>query len=213
MQSFRALTLSPAGTCNCSTNSEKPGRDQGKKDADFPGLATFPCYQSHFLFQNNNLVAPRIFAGIKSGIGPEHDRFRVFFRPAGGHAHSEGNPGCSISKGECFLFNGPPDFFSQAVRTFQSGVRQQKHEFFSAPAADEILGPQGLPQQPGQFDQQSVTGIVPVIVVTEFEMIDISQNQGIGLTRALTSAVLRVYSFPDATPIGQSGQVIGQRQN
>ena len=68
-----------------------------------------------------------------------------------------------------------PKAFGGDTGRFESGIRQDDHEFLAAEAAAEIGGAECGPADFGESDQDKIAIGVPVTVVDAFEMIDIHQ--------------------------------------
>ena len=56
-------------------------------------------------------------------------------------------------------------------------LRQKGDKFFAADAGNQVHAPKGVLQNPGNFAEQQIAGMMAIEIVDELEMIEIEQHQ------------------------------------
>lgn len=155
-------------------------------------------------------VAAGVLCPIQGGIGAPHEIARFFACDQRGDAEarrkalSEGREAVNVE-----VLASP---VRQDLSLIKLGLGQHQHELLTAVARDEVGGAYGPRQQLAECAQDLVAGIVTVMVVDQFEAVDVRHDDA---ERSIEAPRPRYFSRKLAiqiAPVGDAGQRVGHDQ-
>jgi hypothetical protein len=153
-------------------------------------------------------IAPTMFGAVQRGIGACHEGFEcvVFMQLRATAAESYIQASCA--RRNQLVGKVRAQALADLLRSVQGRVRQEGDEFLATPTTGEVGCTQAFRHARRHFAQNFVTDAVTVVIVDEFEMIQIEyqDRQRFAVSARLFERTLRLCI--EMAAIGDAGQCV-----